>query len=230
MKLQPFPIDPITAKYRGRDLEAIRSFAEHHELSLPAHVEIGSNRGRFLRGIAELHPDVSVVGIEYRRAWAALAEREGQRSGPPNAYVLSADALLAIPLLFADGMIARIYVLFPDPWWKKRHAKRRMISPSFLDLAARKIGPGGLLLIKTDVAPYRDYVAELMSEVATFEPITDVDDSYPADETQWPLTTRERNIVREGLPIYRLYFRRTQVDADVVAIAATAAVRFPKPQ
>jgi tRNA (guanine-N7-)-methyltransferase len=230
VKIQPFQIDPVVEKYRSRDLADIRAFADQHDFDGPIHVEVGTNRGRFLRGVAALHPEAALVGIEYRRAWANLALKENDRSGPKNAHVLTADAFLAIPMLFADRSLERLYVLFPDPWWKKRHAKRRMLSPGFVDLAASKLGPSGLLIVKTDVAPYRDYVAELMAGARTFDLVTEGDEGYPADEAQWPLTTRERNIVKEGLPVYRLYYRRNDNPPSPYELELPAIVRFPKPQ
>lgn len=228
MQIQAVTFDAYTETHKGHELAAIRAFGESCSLEPPYQVEIGCNRGRFLAGMAQLHPGESLIGIELRKEWAEVAERRVGRETSGNAVVLHADATLALPLLFADGSLRRLYMLFPDPWWKKRHAKRRLIQPGLLQLFAAKIAPGGLLIIKTDVEPYWQASQEVFEGQVQFRLLTPGDPAWPEDEGRWPHTTREAHIVEEGLPVFRLYAVRTDVPAEPWTDDQRAPERFPK--
>ena len=210
MELQDIRLDPAAETYRRNELRDLREWVTANaDLEPPTTLEIGSNRGRFLSELAQLNPDESLLGFEWQRKWARLANKSLVKAGISNARVLSADANLALPLIYPDATIARVFILFPDPWWKRRHAKRRLFTPAFLQLLAAKIRGDGLLLIKTDVEPYAEYLEALLSTIPQFQLLSDGDPFYPEDETQWPRTTRERKIISEGLPVWKFYLRRT---------------------
>jgi len=228
MQIQSVTFDTYVETHKGHELASIRAWGEACPLEPPYYVEVGCNRGRFLAGTARLMPSVSVIGIELRREWAEIAERRVAREAPGNAAALHADATLALPLLFADGGIARLYMLFPDPWWKKKHSKRRLIQPGLLQLFAAKIPTGGLLIIKTDVEPYYVASREVFEEQTQFRLLEPGDPAWPADEPGWPHTTREAHIVEEGLPVYRLYAVRTAVAAEPHVDERREPERFPK--
>lgn len=205
MELQDITFDELTETHKRHRLDAIKAWAQGRSMEGPVHVEIGSNRGRFLKGLARLHPTHSVLGIELRRRFVEVLNEELAAEGPANAHILDADARLALPLIFADQHVARFYVLFPDPWWKRRHAKRRLLEPTFLSLLADKIKPDGLLIIKTDVEPYAESVAQLLAQSRRWRRLEPGDPLWPQDEAQWPQTTRERKILNKGLPTWHLY-------------------------
>lgn len=232
MKLQDFTFDPDIETYRANHLAEIRAWGQAHSpIEGPIQVEIGSNRGRFLKGMAALHPEHTVLGVEIRRKFAELVAEELAAEGPSNALSLCGDANLALPLLFADGELERLFVLFPDPWWKKRHAKRRILTPEFLLLVARKLRPGGQMIIKTDVEPYADYVREVVQSVdGPLRLLEPGDPAWPQDEERWPKTTREAKILRDGLPIWRFYLTRTEQPMDSLSTEGPLPQeRFPKP-
>ena len=88
----------------------------------PMALEIGFNRGRFLRGLAEKFPERNLVGIEIQRRFVwRLANQLGRDGGPKNIRVLWADAKAVSRSIFPEPMFSDIYITFPDPWWKRRH-------------------------------------------------------------------------------------------------------------
>ena len=90
-------------------------------------LEIGPGRGWFLVERATVEPTAALVGLEIRRKWAAVVDaRLSARGLGPRARVFAEDAAAALPRLGPDGSVRRVFVHFPDPWWKKRHQKRRV--------------------------------------------------------------------------------------------------------
>ncbi len=232
MDIQHVEFDQATQIWKIDSIEAIRAWASGRDLPLSLHVEIGSNRGRFLKLAAALRPDRTLLGIEIRSRYADALALELAQDGPPNAAVLAADANLALPLLFANGTVERLYVLFPDPWWKKRHSKRRLLTPAFFDLVADKIQPDGLFVIKTDVEPYAEAVAEMAAASARWRRIHPGDPRWPQDEDRWPQTTREVKITRQGLPVWKILLTPTGHDArdqDTIPTPQRLKDRFEKP-
>ena len=227
MDVQDVQLGEVAETYHREELEAIRAWAKDRELPGQINVEIGSNRGRFLRGLGELYPDQSVLGIEIRKRFSQSLQTELDQKGPPNAHILGADAKLALPLLFADGSISRFFVLFPDPWWKKRHAKRRLLTPSFLSLVADKVSLDGLLIIKTDVSHYAEMVEGIINSSPRWRRVKEEDEDWPSDDLRWPETSRERNIKRKRLPIWKIYAKPTGAVEDTVP-EDLPAERFPK--
>jgi tRNA (guanine-N7-)-methyltransferase len=196
--------DPITEQYYDRPLARLRTLAA--ELTLPERVsvEIGSNRANFLRGLSQQQPERYHVGIEWKKKYVQWGNELLEAHNVTNALLLQADANLAIPILFDDGQIDELFILFPDPWWKKRHRKRRVIQPEFLDLMTRKMPPGGMIWIRTDVGPLADDMRDVLDAHEHFEPLPF--DEYPA--LPFPRTTREVKIIAQNLPIHLLYYRR----------------------
>lgn len=229
MKLQDVTFPDIVAAHRSAELDDIATWAESRELPAPVHVEIGSNRGKFLKGLAASLPDRTLLGIEIRRKFAEVLHGELVAEGLQNAHVLGADAQLALPLLFPNASIECVYLLFPDPWWKKRHAKRRLFTPPVLDLLADKLQVGGHLVVKTDVEPYAEMIEEVLPCTQRFDRVEPGDAGWPPHAEAWPLTTRERKVTRAGGPIWRFVLRRNDAPRSTEPYPEIDMQRFPKP-
>jgi tRNA (guanine-N7-)-methyltransferase len=101
-------------------------------------IEIGPGRGGFIFERAESAPQAGIIGLEVRRKWAAIVDaRLAKRGLAPRARVFAEDAKHALRRLGPDGAFKRAYLLFPDPWWKKRHEKRLVMGD------VRRIGRRG---------------------------------------------------------------------------------------
>ncbi len=125
-------------------------------------VEIGTGKGMFLRREAAERPDTGFIGVERAFKFHAICATRLARDGRPNIRTVCVDAYDLLARWIPVGSLGAVHVYFPDPWPKKRHAKRRLLSPALFDLCARATAPGGLLAIATDVGPYfADAIAAL---------------------------------------------------------------------
>lgn len=169
-------------------------------------LEIGPGRGGFVFERLAADPSIAIVGLEIRRKWATLTDERLVREGlSRRARVFAEDATAVLPR-FVDGCLSHIYVHFPDPWWKKRHAKRLVVTERLLDLAARLLIPGGQILIQTDVAERGAAYEQLLRAASGFEPVHD--DGRVADNPFGARSPREHRAIADGLPVTRLLYQR----------------------
>lgn len=139
--------------------------------------EVGCGHGHFLTAYAEAHPDESCVGIDLLSDRLERAEKKRSRAGLANLFWVRAEATLFLEALPPDVVLPKTWVLFPDPWPKKRHWKNRLLQPGFLTTLGSRTPPGGLLCFRTDHAPY---FAEACAAV-TDHPLWSVEAS-----SRWP--------------------------------------------
>lgn len=176
------------------------------ERNAPLMLEVGFNRGRFITELAERNPDKNVIGIEIRRRFGIrLAQMCGEAEGPKNLRVIWGDAKILMPKIFAPSSLSDMFVTFPDPWWKKRHAKRRLVDTHFAAEIAEKLESGGQIWVKSDVA----MIAEEIKEALIARPELDSLVSFEQDDL--PLTHRERSCIKHGLPIHRFRLTRNEL-------------------
>jgi tRNA (guanine-N7-)-methyltransferase len=123
-------------------------------------VEIGFGCGEFLVRLAQTHPERNFVGLELKWASIQKALRNIAQANVGNVRLLQADARVAFDRLFLPQSLHRVYALFPDPWPKKRHAKHRLFSHSFLKLINSRLINGGEARIITDYQPYSNWILE----------------------------------------------------------------------
>lgn len=161
-------------------------------------VEIGPGRGGFALDHARLHPHRTIVAIETRRSDCDLIRERAARRGLVNLQVLQGDAKLLLPRLFREGQLAGVHVQFPDPWWKKRHHKRRMVDVELAHLLRRLLAQGALVDFRTDVPAYFREAVQTWLE-AGFEQLPET--------TPEVLSTRERRYAVTGQPVFRASFR-----------------------
>jgi tRNA (guanine-N7-)-methyltransferase len=173
-------------------------------------LEIGPGRGWFLVERAAAEPKAALVGIEVRRKWASIVDgRLAKRGLAPRARVFAEDARYALPRLSPDASVRRVFLHFPDPWWKKRHHKRLVMRDDFLAQVARLLEPGGELFVQTDVEERAVAYAELVALDPRFAPDGDEPGSpRVADHAYVARSPRERRAMADGLPVHRMRWRR----------------------
>ncbi|HTP51769.1 MAG TPA: tRNA (guanosine(46)-N7)-methyltransferase TrmB [Anaeromyxobacteraceae bacterium] len=119
-------------------------------------LEIGCGHGGFAIAFGARHPERALVAIEQRRKFAADVAAKAARRGLANVLVLQGDARLLAPRLFRAGSLDAVHVHFPDPWWKRRHERRRLLDDGMSTLLLRLLRPGGELDFRTDVERYAE--------------------------------------------------------------------------
>jgi tRNA (guanine-N7-)-methyltransferase len=169
-------------------------------------LEIGPGRGWFLVERAAAEPRAGLVGLEVRRKWAAIVDaRLGKRGLGTQARVFAEDARLALPRVAPAGSVRRIFVHFPDPWWKKRHQKRLVVQSDFVGQAARLLEVGGELFVQTDVSERADAYETGVGLDARLRPSGDEEGSPRlADNPYGARSPRERRAIADGLPVHRM--------------------------
>ncbi|MFN3198106.1 MAG: tRNA (guanosine(46)-N7)-methyltransferase TrmB [Bradymonadia bacterium] len=173
----------------------------------PLTLEIGFNRGVFLRALAEQWPDHNHVGVELRRRYPYyVAQQVADAGGMDNLKIVWGDAHLVVPAIFAPGSLQAVFINFPDPWWKKRHAKRRLVNLDYAHTLAGLLAPGGRIWVKSDVPMIADEIREAFEQVSCLEGPT------PFGEADLPFTHRERRCVAAEMPIVRYWFDRVAGD------------------
>ncbi len=171
-------------------------------------LEIGSGHGGYALAFGARHPDRVLVAVEQRKKFAADLEARALRRKLGNLVVLIGDARLLAPRIFRAGSLAAVHVHFPDPWWKRKHERRRLVDDGMSTLLLRLLRPGGLLDFRTDVERYAlDAVARL--EEAGFENATGAGRFSEHDPDEIP-STREKRYLATGQPVWRLRMLRPQ--------------------
>ena len=122
----------------------------------PLHIEIGTGKGQFLTGLARRSPDINYIGIDRYSSVLIKAVARQEQLELPNLRFLCEDAM-SLPEIFGPGEVSRIYLNFPDPWPKDRHARRRLTSPEFLARYRLFLAEDGAIEFKTDNIPLFDY-------------------------------------------------------------------------
>ena len=178
-------------------------------------LEIGPGRGWFLVERAAAEPVAALLGLEVRRKWAAIVDgRLAKRGLAARARVFAEDARHALPRLGPDASVRRVFLHFPDPWWKKRHRKRLVMRDDFVAEVVRLLEPQGELFVQTDVQERACAYEDIVALDSRLEPAGDGDGSPRlVDHAYVARSPRERRAIADGLPVYRIRWRRSAARA-----------------
>jgi tRNA (guanine-N7-)-methyltransferase len=175
----------------------------------PVEIEIGFGKGLFLLNAGQSRPDLHFVGVEIVRKYQLFTATRLAKRGLHNVRVACGDGRLFLRDRVAPASLHALHVYFPDPWWKKRHEKRRLFTAEFAFECARVLRPGGLLHFVTDVEDYFHMVAGLIAVQPALRPIPPPQPGEPAHDLDY-LTNFERKFRKQGKPIYRARYERTE--------------------
>ena len=212
-KLRPARQAVLDSGLASVSLDALPANGALDPRSLFAHtpkavwLEIGFGGGEHLAWQAASNPDVGILGAEPFVNGVASLLAQVARQGLRNVRIWPDDAGALLAAL-ADAAIERAFLLFPDPWPKTRHHKRRIVNPANLDAIARVLKDGAEFRVATDDPAYLGWIlAHILDHPAFAWPVRDPSDwrQRPAD---WPATRYEEKAVRNGRKPYFLRFRR----------------------
>jgi len=184
-------------------LDLARLFAR----AAPCTLEIGFGNGENLVALAHAHPERNYLGVEVHRPGVGrllLAVEERQLA---NVRVICQDAVEVLERRIAAGSLAEILILFPDPWPKKRHHKRRLIQAPFVALLERALAPGGVLRLATDWQPYALEMLAALGAAPGLANLAAGGGFVPRPAERMP-TRFERRGVRLGHEVWDLAFSR----------------------
>ena len=171
-------------------------------------VEVGFGDGEALAAMASANPRNVYLGIEVYRSGIGRCLRRLNQAGLENVRVSSADVRDVLER-FATESIHEICVFFPDPWSKRRHHKRRLIQPDFIDLCAGKLTPGGVICMATDSLQYAQHMLEVLTENGEIRNFSD-DGGFCDGNPNRPQTQFERKALECGSAVYDLIFVRRE--------------------
>ena len=135
----------------------------------PLVVEIGTGRGEAVVHAAEQHPELNFLGLEVYVPGVAQTLVTMRHRGVENVRLMIVNAAEALSTMLAPASVHELRVWFPDPWHKKRHNKRRLVTPAFAELAARVVEPGGRWRLATDWQEYADQMRDVLAGSPDFE-------------------------------------------------------------
>lgn len=199
-------VNPLSPYYK-QEPKPIELSGVFSDPTKPLLLDIGCARGRFLLKMAEADLSRNYLGIEIREPLVGEANRQAQEAGFTNLHYEFCNAMLWLRQLVAeipDGLIDRVTIQFPDPWFKKKHAKRRMVNEEMVETIARHLTPGGEAFIQTDI----EFLAEEMFDL--FRNDNRFDESAVGENPFAVKTEREKAVEAKGLPVYRRVFIRKQ--------------------
>jgi tRNA (guanine-N7-)-methyltransferase len=195
-------VNPLSPFYRQApkpvDIESV--FADPER---PLLLDIGSARGRFLLRMAEAEPQWNNLGVEIRHPLVDEANRIAGEEGLTNLHYAFCNAMLWLERLIGDlppGILKAVTIQFPDPWFKKKHAKRRMVNEEMVETVAKHLAPEGRVFVQTDIEFLADEMFELFRADARFSEVAIKDNPFPVK------TEREKAVEDKGLPVYRSLF------------------------
>jgi len=197
------PLSPYyTAAPRPVDLET--SFADP---LLPLHLDIGCARGRFILRMAEAEPRWNFLGVEIREPLVTEANEIAAERGLDNLHYEFCNAMIWLGKLienFPKDILQSVTIQFPDPWFKKKHAKRRMVNAELVETVVKKLRPGGRILVQTDI----EFLAQEMFELfRTAEGLIEIE----VKENRFPIKTeREKAVEDKDLPVYRALWQKRE--------------------
>ncbi|MBM4021327.1 MAG: tRNA (guanosine(46)-N7)-methyltransferase TrmB [Planctomycetes bacterium] len=194
----------------------------------PVELEVGSGKGLFLTSAATAAPDRNFIGVEIAHGYARLIAGRLAAAGLANARVIHGDAGFLVGRLLPNACLAGMHVYFPDPWWKARHRKRRVLSEGFLHQAGRVLAPWAILHVWTDVEEYFHAALAAARATGLFEPPREEEAGEPNHDLDYR-THFERRTRLAGMPVWRAALVRSPAAATVVRTTATASVTGSPP-
>ncbi|MEL6475785.1 MAG: tRNA (guanosine(46)-N7)-methyltransferase TrmB [Pseudomonadota bacterium] len=170
-------------------------------------LEIGFGSGEHMLAEAEANPEIGILGCEAFMNGVATLLAHIERAGTGNIRLHPGDARDLMDVL-PPASLARVYLLYPDPWPKKRHWKRRFVGPDNLDQIARVMAPGAELRIATDIPDYVRHTLEHLIPDPRFDWLARGPSDWRQPWPGWPSTRYEQKALREGRVPHYLRFRR----------------------
>lgn len=197
-------VNPLSPFYRQapKAVDLRKVFAQPGR---PLLLDVGCARGRFLLRMAEAEPEWNYLGVEIRHPLVDEANRLAAEAGLSNLHYAFCNAMLWLERLISDipsDELQMVTIQFPDPWFKKKHAKRRMVNSELVATVVDKLAKGGRIFVQTDI----EFLAEEMFEL--FRAAGGLVEQ-PISGNPFPVKTeREKAVEDKDLPVYRTIFKK----------------------
>jgi len=205
---QQHALDELWPHYGIENRETVLDFDDHFDRSAEVIVEVGFGNGESTWRMALDEPEKNFIGIEVHEPGVGQLLMALEEHAIENVRVVCADAVPFLQNRIAPGSLAGVRIYFADPWPKKRHHKRRIIQPEFVEQLARCINGGGILHMATDWQPYADHILEVMQSSSDFVNLSPTGDYCETPEWR-PYTKYEKRGEQLGHEVRDLLYQRT---------------------
>ncbi len=196
-----WPVYGIEFSPQPLDLDAV------YGRQAPRVIEIGFGDGEHLAALAAAHPERDYLGIEVHRPGVGHLMLLAESNRSTNVRAICHDAVDVLAEQIPPGSIDELLILFPDPWHKKRHHKRRLIQPAFVELVVSRLKPGGELRLATDWEPYAEQMLDVLASNSSLGNLSPTNDWMPRPDERAP-TRFEKRGARLGHGVWDLAFQR----------------------
>lgn len=177
------------------------------KLGQPLHIDIGSAKGHFLLTMAQENPNWNFLGLEIRKPLVDQANILKTKHNLTNVHFLVAQAnnhLASILASLPPGVLQQVTIQFPDPWFKRKQQKRRVVQPDLVAVIANYLQPGGEVFLQSDVF---DVALEMYQHFQT-HPQFQTQGEFLTENPLGIPTEREQSVLKRGLPVYRFLLKR----------------------
>lgn len=197
-------VNPLAPYFRfvSKPLELAKIFPRP---ALPVHLDIGSARGRFLLKMAEIETDKNFLGLEIREPLVIEANEIAREKNLINLHYEFTNATISLDRLlqnFAEDSLQTVTIQFPDPWYKKKHAKRRMVKDEMAQAIVKHLAVGGRIFVQTDVEFLAEEIFDIFRQFENLREIETIENPFPVK------TEREKSVENRNLPVYRKLFEK----------------------
>ncbi len=177
--------------------------------NLPLHLDIGCARGRFVLKMAQIEPNWNFLGLEIREPLVVEANRIRDEMGLTNLHYVFANvnnSLISLLSTLPQDSLQKVTIQFPDPWFKNRHAKRRVVQPELVTELAKYLVVGGIVFLQSDIEFVAVEMGDRFHENPAFEKLGTT--TWLAENPLPVPTERELATQKKGEPVYRALFRK----------------------
>ena len=197
-------VNPLSPHYKQEPVpvDLPGTFADPN---LPLHLDIGCARGRFILQMADIEPAWNFLGVEIREPLVDEANRLASEAGLTNLHYSFCNAMLWLGKLIETiptGRLQMVTIQFPDPWFKNRHAKRRMVNAALVESVVHQLAEGGRIFVQTDIEFLAEEMFELFRANQRLAEIATDANSFPVR------TEREKAVEDKELPVYRAMWQK----------------------
>lgn len=187
----------------------------------PLILEIGFGYGHFLRHLSATYPDARIIGVEIANECLEHVEYQLDRGDMRNVRVIFARAETALHHLFEPASIDQIHVNFPDPWFKSRHERRRLMQRANIDAMVSRLKPGGMLYLATDIREYAEMSDEALRETVGL--VNTLDAPWSSEPLPGRVITKyERKAISVGRPCHYFAYRRDDTPVPFIPVLREA--------
>lgn len=199
-------VNPLAPYYRQtpKPIEIEEIFANP---KLPLHLDIGCARGRFILKMAEAEKSQNFLGVEIREPLVEEANRIAKEKNLDNLHYEFCNAMMFLDKLLEKlpaNILQTVTIQFPDPWFKKKHAKRRMVNAELIETIANHLADSGKVFVQTDIEFLAEEMFGLFKENNNFERIEIEANPFPVK------TERETAVEEKQMPVYRAIFEKSK--------------------